>query len=217
MTRREPPLGQALGLALLAGALLVVALARSPWWALVPPVTLPYVPADLRVLVPVLLVAGVTAASRHLPWPAPGLLPAAAILAVAVVTRLPTSTVLAASALPGSRPGLAVDAAGLAASAGAVLVGLHLGLEAARGRVRGDLEDRGVPEAEARAVAEDGRRLARESLAAAGLVAAGLTATLVLAGGLLRGETLPLAEVVGALLVLGVAAVAADWRGLTPT
>lgn len=214
MTTGEPPPGRAVLLSALTGVLALVGLARSPWPAIVPPIYAPYAPVDLRILVPLGFVVGACLAARALPWPAPGLLPPAAAVSAALVARLPASTILAVSTFPLGHPGLAVDPLGLGASVASVLVALHLGLEAARGTARDRLLRRGVPAEEAELVAREGRQLARSSLRAAALVSGGLVAALVLLGGLLRGETLPLAEVAGFVLVLAVAAVVADWRGL---
>lgn len=214
MTLARPTGRRWLGLAALAGALAVLSLVQSAWWGLVRPTYAPYVPVDLRLLAPLVLVSGSAAASRWLPWPSAGLVPPAATLGLAVVARLPASTVLAASGLAGARTGLAVNPLGLAAGLASVLVGLHMGLEAARAHARDRLLVRGVPPDEAAAMAEEGRRVARSSLAAAGLVAGALVAGVSLARGLLRGQTLPLPEVAGFLLAAAVAVVAADWRGL---
>lgn len=213
MTGR-PPLRRWLAFGVLAGGLSVLGLARSSWWALVPPVLVPYVPVDLRVLVPFIFVAGAAGASRWLPWPGPGLVPAGAAVSAALVARLPASSVLAAAGWPGARGGLDVAPLGLAASLAAVLVALHMGLEAAWRHAAGRLQARGLPREEARLLARRGRDLARSGTLAAGIVAGGLAAVLPLARGLVGGRTLPLPEVVGVLLVLAVAVVVADWRGL---
>jgi hypothetical protein len=189
-------------------------LVRSPWWRIVPPVYAPYVPVDLRLLAPFAFVAGGAAASRVLAWPAPGLVPPAAAISVALVARLPASTILLVSTIPLGRSGLAADPVGLAASVGSVLVALHLGLEAAGEEARTRLRRRGVPREEVEVLGREGRTLARSSLRASALVTGGLVAAVTVAGGLIREETLPLAEVMGFVLVLAVAAVVADWRGL---
>lgn len=215
MTRRPAPPTPGLAPAVLAGVATAAALLGSPWWSGLPPLPAPHVPLDLRYVAVLGLVPAAHAGGRLLPWPGPGLAAPAAALLAGILAHLPASTVLAASGIAGARSGLDPDPVGLAASLAALLLALAAGLEATRHRVRSRLEGRGLPREEARTAAAGARGLARSGLLAAGLVSGLLAAAVVAAGGLLRGRTLPLPEVVAALVVVAVALVVADWRGLS--
>lgn len=201
----------------LAGALATVALWRAPWWAGVPPLLYPpWIPVDLRLVLPTFGFLSTLYLTAYTRWPAPAAgVPGVAVLA-ATTAHLHASAALAFAGVPWAQPGARIDLVALAGSLGAILVALLVGLEIARDRLTADLADQGLPEDERRIVTEHGGDLALTSVTIAGLGAAVLALALRIGDQFFGGQRLPVPEIFALALVLALGAVFLGWRGRGP-
>ncbi len=206
--------GRHAGLAALAGLLATLALWRAPWWAAVPPLMYPpWIPIDLRLLLPTLSFVSTLYLTAYMRWPAPAAgLPGLAV-GTAMAAHLHASAALAfGDALPWAQPGIRIDLIGLAGSLGMVLLALLIGLETARDRLAADLAAKGLAEVDRERVVEHGGHLALTSITVAGTAAAILALALRIGDQLLGGQRLPVPELFALGIVLALGAVFLGWR-----
>ncbi len=210
--------GRHVGLTALAGIFATLALWRAPWWGAVPPLLYPpYIPIDLRLILPTLSFVSALYLTAYASWPAP----AAGVPGVAVLTatgaHLHASAALAFAGVPWAQPGVRIDLIGLAGSLGMLLLALLVGLEIARDRLTVELAGKGLAEEDRRIVEEYGSQLATTSIAIAGLAGAILALTLRIGDQFLGRERLPVPELFALGIVLALGAVFLGWRGRRPS
>lgn len=207
------------GLTALAGVLATLALWRAPWWGAVPPLLYPpYIPIDLRLVLPTLSFVSALYLTAYASWPAPAAgIPGMAVL-TATTAHLHASAALSfAEGIPWAQPGVRIDLIGLAGSLGMLLLALLVGLEIARDRLTDRLADKGVTEEDRRVVEAHGSQLATTSIAIAGLAGAILALTLRIADQFLGRQRLPVPELFALGIVLALGAVFLGWRGRRPS
>lgn len=205
--------GRHVALTALAGLLATIALWRAPWWSAVPPLLYPpWVPVDLRLLLPTLSFVSTLYLAAYTRWPAP----AAGVPGLAVMTataaHLHASAALAFGGIPWAQPGVRIDLVGMAGSLGMLLLALLVGLEIARDRLTQDLATKGLPEDDRQLVTERGGDLALTSVTIAGIATAILALALRIGDQFLGGERLPVPELFALGIVLALGAVFLGWR-----
>lgn len=199
-------------LAGVAGLLATVALWRAPWWAGVPMLLYPpYIPIDLRLVLPALVFVAAHGLAQRSRWPSPAVgLPLVAVL-TAAIAHLHASAVLDFVGIGWAEPGVRIDLFSLGASLASLLIALAVGLGEARDRFGREMGHRGLPEAQLEAAGAAGSQLIEASLATAGLGAAVLGLALRILDQFLGGRALPVPELFALAVVLALGFV---WLGL---
>lgn len=204
---------QAIALALLAGVLATIAALRSPILGGVPPIVLPYVPIDLRLLLLPALFAGTEAMAPFLGWPGRAVATLGAAVFSGLLAHLHVSAALSFAGTPWAVSGTRIDLVGFGATLGSVLSALAITLETARGSVREEAIDRGIPEDELGLVDELGGHVMQAALTTSGLAIAVLAITVRIADTFLAGGSVPLAGLAALALVLALGAVLVGIQG----
>lgn len=194
-----------IGAAALAGAIGTLAVLTSPLIAGLPPIVVPYVPADLRWIVLPVAFAGLQAFVEHVRWPAPAIGTLSAGASLAVLANLHASQVLAYLGVGWAQGGMEIDLVGLAGSLGVVAVGLWIAFDAAHERFRQQLETRGLDPEQVAETTRWARGRAREAIALSSIAVAGLALVIRLSGQALGGRVVPLPGLaaIGVALALG--------------
>lgn len=196
---------QRVAVAALAGLAATLAVIVSPLLAGLGPIVPPYVPIDLRWIALPLAFALVQFVSEFVAWPGP----ATSILGVSLMAvlgaNLPASQVLSYLGVPWATPAPGLDLLVLAASLGAVSLGLWIAFDAAHERFREQMEERGLEASQLDPVTQRARAQARQAVAIGALAVAGLGLLVRLSGGALGGASVPLPELgaIGLVLALG--------------
>ena len=189
-----------------AGALATVAVATSPIVVGMPPIVVPYVPIDLRVLVLPVLFAGLQGGTELARWPAPAAGTLVPGLGVAGLANLHTSQVLAFLGVGWARPGAAIDLTAMAACLGLVALGLGVAFDAARERFRTEMIDRGLAGEAVDPVVEWAGQRSRDAIAVSLVAVAALALVVRVAGGALGSAAVPLPGLAAIVLALGTGA-----------
>lgn len=197
---------RSLVLAVLAGAFATVAALQSPLLGGVGPLFVPYVPLDARWWVLPLVFGTVQAFARLAPWPLRDVATLGLAVVFAVVSHMHKSALFFFVGAPWALPGSHVGVVGAVASLVSVLLGAFVTLWRGEERFVWEAKRRGLEQGVG-VVRQAGKRLRRSAIVTGALAGGVFVLGLSIVGGLVAGASVPLGEVLGLVLVLGVGAV----------
>ncbi|MDX1611425.1 MAG: hypothetical protein R3185_03585 [Candidatus Thermoplasmatota archaeon] len=207
-----------LALAALAGALATVALFRAPWFAAVPALMAPpWVPFDLRFVLPTLSFVAAYALGSYTRWPAPAIALPLVATTSALAAHAHASALLDFVGIAWAAPGVRISLLGLAASLASVLTSLLVALEVAQARFLHLAGEAGVPKDELGPAREAGEQLTERALTTSAIGASVLALAVRIVDQFLGDTSLPLPELFALAVVLAVGAVLTGWRARRTT